>query len=210
MVRRQLLSKLLSDGLRTARRPPIVDGLPIWSLSVPPRGFEPLISALKGRRPGPLDDGGREPVARRAGGAEEVYQEERARSLDLALIGSGSWIRTNDLRVMSPTSYHCSIPRRTRQYTRARSGESSARPWRRPIFPSRCQPSIVGAGAFHFRVRDGNGWVHSALATKATHFTQGTRPQAHRLPSPHPRLSGRYATGTPSRRRRGSAHSRGA
>ena len=28
--------------------------------------------------------------------------------------GSGSWIRTNDLRVMSPTSYHCSIPRRVR------------------------------------------------------------------------------------------------
>ena len=25
--------------------------------------------------------------------------------------GSGSWIRTNDLRVMSPTSCHCSIPR---------------------------------------------------------------------------------------------------
>jgi hypothetical protein len=29
--------------------------------------------------------------------------------------GSGSWIRTNDLRVMSPTSYHCSIPRRVRE-----------------------------------------------------------------------------------------------
>ena len=26
--------------------------------------------------------------------------------------GSGSWIRTNGLRVMSPTSFHCSIPRR--------------------------------------------------------------------------------------------------
>jgi hypothetical protein len=25
--------------------------------------------------------------------------------------GSGGWIRTNDLRVMSPTSYHCSTPR---------------------------------------------------------------------------------------------------
>ena len=25
---------------------------------VPPAGFEPAISALKGRRPGPLDDGG--------------------------------------------------------------------------------------------------------------------------------------------------------
>ena len=27
------------------------------------------------------------------------------------IFGSGSWIRTNDLRVMSPTSFHCSIPR---------------------------------------------------------------------------------------------------
>ncbi len=26
-------------------------------------------------------------------------------------IGSGGWIRTNDLRVMSPTSFHCSTPR---------------------------------------------------------------------------------------------------
>ena len=28
-----------------------------------------------------------------------------------------------------------------------------------------CAPSIVGAAAFHFRVRDGNGWCHRALAT---------------------------------------------
>ena len=26
-------------------------------------------------------------------------------------LGCGGWIRTNDLRVMSPTSYHCSTPR---------------------------------------------------------------------------------------------------
>ena len=26
-------------------------------------------------------------------------------------LGSGGWIRTNDLRVMSPTSFHCSTPR---------------------------------------------------------------------------------------------------
>ena len=29
----------------------------------------------------------------------------------------------------------------------------------------RCQGSIVCAGAFHFRVRDGNGWVRLALTT---------------------------------------------
>jgi hypothetical protein len=73
---------------------------------VPPRGFEPLISALKGRRPRPLDDGGWSDRG-------SVRQKERAKRVcPLALSGSGSWIRTNDLRVMSPTSYHCSIPRR--------------------------------------------------------------------------------------------------
>ena len=37
---------------------------------------------------------------------------------------------------------------------------------RRPIFPERHHSSIVGAGAFHFRVRDGNGWGHTARATE--------------------------------------------
>ena len=39
-------------------------------------------------------------------------------------------------------------------------------PWHRPIFPGLDDPSIVGAGAFHCRVRHGNGWDHSALATR--------------------------------------------
>jgi hypothetical protein len=39
-------------------------------------------------------------------------------------------------------------------------------PWHRPIFPGLGDPSIVGAGAFHCRVRYGNGWGHSALATR--------------------------------------------
>ena len=39
-------------------------------------------------------------------------------------------------------------------------------PWHRPIFPGLGDPSIVGAGAFHYRVRHGNGWDHSALATR--------------------------------------------
>src|SRR4051794_16467540 len=38
--------------------------------------------------------------------------------------------------------------------------------WHRPIFPGLDDPSIVGAGAFHCRVRHGNGWAHSALATR--------------------------------------------
>ena len=39
-------------------------------------------------------------------------------------------------------------------------------PWQRPIFPESCPFSIVGAEAFHCRVRDGNGWVHLACVTK--------------------------------------------
>ena len=85
--------------------------------------------------------------------------------------GSGEWIRTTDLRVMSPTSYHCSTPRRSQEeYTRPwlemLAPGATEWPWHRPIFPGLDDPSIVGAGAFHYRVRHGNGWDHSALATR--------------------------------------------
>src|SRR2546421_12054755 len=48
----------------------------------------------------------------------------------------------------------------------AGSRVATDRSWHRPIFPGLGDPSIVGAGAFHYRVRHGNGWVHSALATR--------------------------------------------
>jgi hypothetical protein len=83
---------------------------------VPPAGFEPAISALKGLRPGPLDDGG-----------VFLSLKEKSRSLvgNDPWAGSGEWIRTTDLRVMSPTSYHCSTPRRVQaKYTRSAAGVS--------------------------------------------------------------------------------------
>ena len=49
-------------------------------------------------------------------------------------------------------------------------------PWHRPIFPGLGDPSIVGAGAFHCRVRNGNGWDHSALATRTN---RSPRERAH-------------------------------
>src|SRR4030088_1006406 len=55
---------------------------------------------------------------------------------------------------------------------------ATERPWHRPIFPGLDDPSIVGAGAFHYRVRHGNGWVHSALATRT-----------NRSPRERPRIS---------------------
>ena len=153
---------------------------------MPPRGFEPLISALKGRRPRPLDDGGSGRCVGRGtlgrDGARKGYQIERKacrvesrhttkrpRLSSRPSLGSGSWIRTNDLRVMSPTSYHCSIPRYVHRVYHADEWLSKGeRPWHRPIVPGGCPPSIVGAGAFHDRVREGNGWGHPAGATEAT------------------------------------------
>ena len=34
-----------------------------------------------------------------------------------------------------------------------------------PIFPGRCQPSIVGRSELNFRVRDGNGWTLALIST---------------------------------------------
>jgi hypothetical protein len=38
-------------------------------------------------------------------------------------------------------------------------------PPHRPTLPGPCGPSTIGAGAFHFRVRNGNGWFHAAKGT---------------------------------------------
>ena len=37
--------------------------------------------------------------------------------------------------------------------------------WRRPIFPGRRRPSIVGTGELNFRVRNGNGWDLTVINT---------------------------------------------
>ena len=39
---------------------------------------------------------------------------------------------------------------------------------RRPAFPGRCQPSILGAKELNFRVRNGNGWTLLAITTDLT------------------------------------------
>ena len=45
-----------------------------------------------------------------AGAGEENEKRQATEATCLADVGSGGRIRTNDLRVMSPTSYHCSTP----------------------------------------------------------------------------------------------------
>ena len=41
---------------------------------------------------------------------------------------------------------------------------------RRPTLPGGEPPSTIGAGGFHDRVRDGNGWVTSAMAAGKANF----------------------------------------
>ncbi len=82
--------------------------------------------------------------------------------------GSGGWIRTIDLRVMSPTSCRCSTPRR-RAIWRLGSGVWVP-PWlgtggvRGGLASRGVAPTVLsGAALGHDRVRDGTGWGQHAL-----------------------------------------------
>ena len=93
-------------------------------------------------------------------------------------VGSGGWIRTIDLRVMSPTSCHCSTPRWLGARTYSPSGQPA---------------STIGAAAFHDPVRDGTGWDHSAPRTplvqgpvpRPVRYKNGGRPEYGCIPSRH-------------------------
>ncbi len=52
--------------------------------------------------------------------------------------------------------------------TRRRAADSQERAGDGLFSARGCPPSIVGAAAFHFRVRDGNGWGHRAPITSST------------------------------------------
>ena len=54
---------------------------------------------------------------------------------------------------------------RTKRSAR-RPTKGKKRAWRLPTLPHRC--STIGVRALDFRVRDGNGYYHSAMATKPT------------------------------------------
>ena len=43
--------------------------------------------------------------------------------------------------------------------------------WHRPIFSGGYPPNIVGATAFHNRVRDGSEWFHCAMDTRIERLT---------------------------------------
>ena len=83
--------------------------------------------------------------------------------------GGGGGIRTPDLWVMSPTSYHCSTPRRIDSHQEGREGSQRPRlPWTRSTV-------LSGAEVGHDRVRDGTGWVHLALGHEPTRHSWGNR-----------------------------------
>ena len=74
-----------------------------------------------------------------------------------------------------------------------------------------CPGSIVSATTFHFRVRDGNGWVHRALTTRTASIPRRAsyrQVPALRVPTPawtrrssRPHVAPRGRTGTPAPRR---------
>jgi hypothetical protein len=45
-------------------------------------------------------------------------------------------------------------------------GSEKSFTWHRPIFSGGYPPNIVGAAAFHNRVRDGSEWFHCAMDTR--------------------------------------------
>ena len=125
--------------------------------------------------------------------------------------GSGGWIRTTDLRVMSPTSCHCSTPRRSLRSrvlsfefsvlslpqgnAELRTHNSQLTKWRgaRSYAPSGHSASTIGAARFHDPVRDGAGWVPRAMHTP---LAQGPVPMVEcLLPPPGSRPWG--AQGSP-------------
>src|SRR5690242_14660832 len=61
------------------------------------------------------------------------------------------------------------ISLKTKQKT-CRKLRQASRAWRRPTLPGPCGPSTIGAGGLNGRVRDGNAWFPSAIATKQVFF----------------------------------------
>src|SRR5205085_7262298 len=86
-------------------------------------------------------------------------------ALEVLITGSGGWIRTIDLRVMSPTSCHCSTPRWVNAVRASRSRGILVWYGARTYSPSGPTASTFGAAAFHDPVRDGTGWFHGASRT---------------------------------------------
>ena len=72
-----------------------------------------------------------------------------------------------------PLIYVLMIPQKMRYAFRELFLKRKA-PWQWSIFPRRRRRSIVDATTFHYRVRDGNGWVRCALTTRGL-FTNKTR-----------------------------------
>ena len=137
--------------------------------------------------------------------------------------GSGGWIRTTDLRVMSPTSCHCSTPRQlpapVMPFLGRHGWPAGLVVWwaRGPCLPAPGEPVPSALRCFTTRFEMGRG---GATALNARHWLRGAaprRPTAASLsvyiPSPHrppppqaQRAHARGRPGKPSSMRTGSLH----
>ena len=96
------------------------------------------------------------------------------------LLGSGGWIRTTDLRVMSPTSCHCSTPRQLPAPVMPSSGATGGQQawlfwWARgPCLPAPGEPVPSALRCFTTRFEMGRG---GATALNARHWLRGAAPR---------------------------------
>ena len=73
---------------------------------------------------------------------------------------------------LEPTTPRLTAACSTIELRRNASGLSSIEPRpvsALPIFPGRCQPSIVGRDELNYRVRNGNGWTLALISTNYIH-----------------------------------------
>ena len=102
--------------------------------------------------------------------------------------GSGGWIRTTDLRVMSPTSCHCSTPRRAAHGPTLPAGVPPV-PSALPRFTTRFGMARGGSAALHARLWFRGADLHH-LATllrlpRLSRFPAG-KPSSMRTPRLYP------------------------
>ena len=81
--------------------------------------------------------------------------------------------KSNILTVFHAENVACTSAVRPKD-TAAGMRKGKKKTWRLPTLPQEC--STIGVRALDFRVRDGNGYFHSAMATKSAFMS---RPEGH-------------------------------
>ncbi len=82
------------------------------------------------------------------------------------LYSLSSGVKTKNWMVMAGTANTPRIPGSGGCFPRSHRRHFFQIAWQRPTLPGACAPSTIGAGGLNFRVRDGNGWIPSAIVTR--------------------------------------------